>query len=75
MLSVTLDQTREFNRRQSHYLAAAMGLDDVWTEHGGKTGFILLIDADSKKVVKRLNHEMTLKQIGAAMQEAVANAM
>ena len=74
VLYVTFDQTREFNRQQSQYLAATMGLDDAWTQHGGKTGFILLIDAASKKVVKRLNHEMTLKQIGAAMQEAVANA-
>ena len=74
VLFVTFDQTREFNRQQSRYLAQAMGLNDAWTQYGGKTGFILLIDAGSKKVVERLDHEQTLKQIGAALQNAVADA-
>ncbi|MCI0366070.1 MAG: protein disulfide isomerase family protein [Phycisphaerales bacterium] len=73
-LYVTFDQTRDFGRKQSQYLAHAMGLDDVWKENGGKTGFILLIDPKTKQVVQRLTHEQNLKQIGAALQEAVQKA-
>lgn len=73
-LYVVFDQTREFDRRQSAYLASAMGLDEVWAEHGGKTGFVLLIDADSRRVVERLDHTQDLKQMGAALTSAVQSA-
>lgn len=71
VLYVTFEQTREFGRRQSRYLADAMGLNDTWAENGGKTGFVLLIDARSKRIVNRLSHKQTLKQMGAALQAAV----
>lgn len=74
VLYVEFDQTREFGKRQSAYMAQAIGLDTVWAEHGGKTGFVLLIDATTKKVMQRLSHEQGLKQMGAALQDAVANA-
>ncbi len=48
-----------------------MGLNDTWAENGGKTGFVLLIDARSKRVVNQLSHKQTLKQMGAALQAAV----
>ncbi|MCI0629520.1 MAG: thioredoxin family protein [Phycisphaerales bacterium] len=74
VLYVTFDQTRDFNRTQSRYLAHTMGLDCVWKEHGGKTGFVLLIDPNTHKVVQTLTHEQNLKQMGAALQEAVKAA-
>jgi len=74
VLFVEFDQTREFGKRQSAYMADAMGLDGVWAEHGGKTGFVLLIDATTKRIMKRLSHEQNLKQMGSALKDAVANA-
>ncbi|MCI0363506.1 MAG: thioredoxin family protein [Phycisphaerales bacterium] len=74
VLYVTFDQTRDFNRTQSRYLAYTMGLDSVWTEHGGKTGFVLLIDPKTHAVIQKLTHEQNLKQMGAALQEAVKAA-
>ena len=44
VLYIVLDHTRTYNRRQSQYLVATLGLDKVLAEYGGKTGFILLID-------------------------------
>ncbi len=73
-LYITFDQTREFGRTQSAYHARALGLADVWGEYGGKTGFVLLIDAESGRVMERLSHEQGLKQMGAALQEAVRSA-
>lgn len=74
VLFVQFDQTREFGRRQAAYMATALGLDSVWAEDGGKTGFVLLIDAESKQVIERLTHEQSLKQMGAALQNAVRSA-
>jgi len=74
VLYVEFDQTREFDRRQSVYMAGALGLDGVWMENGGKTGFVLLVDATTKEVIQRLSHEQSLKEMGAALQEAVGSA-
>lgn len=74
VLYVMFDQTRDFGRGQSAYMAGALGLKEIWQENGGKTGFVLLIDARTKQVVQRLSHEQTLKQMGAALQDAVRSA-
>jgi len=71
VLYVTFDHTREFNRTQSRYMAHALDLDRIWKEHGGKTGFILLIDAETHEVVEKLTHDEGLKRMGAALQDAV----
>jgi len=71
VLYAEFDQTREFNRTQSQYMAHAMNLDHVWKEHGGKTGFVLLIDADTRQVIQKLTHDKNLKEMGAALQDAV----
>lgn len=74
VLYVTLDQTRDFNRQQSRYLATLLGLEKTWAEYGGKTGFILLIHAGTRAVITTLTHDQDLKQMGAALLEAVAKA-
>jgi len=74
VLYIEFDQTREFGRKQSAYMANALGLDSMWAENGGKTGFVLLIDATTKEVLQRLSHERNLKQMGTALQDAVAAA-
>lgn len=74
VLYVTLDQTREFNRKQSKFLANALGLADIWSEHGGKTGFILLIDSKARSVIAKLTHDQNLKTMGAALTDAVNKA-
>ena len=71
VLYVQLDQTTQARARQARYLASALGLEKVWKEYGGKTGFILLIDAKTKAVVAKLTKDQNLKQMGAALQDAV----
>lgn len=71
VLYVTLDHTRDFNRQQSKYMAQALGLEKIGMEHGGKTGFILLIDGKSLEVVGKLTREHNLKQMGAALVEVL----
>lgn len=71
VLFITLDHTRDFNRKQSAYLAQSLGLGEVWAEHGNKTGFVLLIDGTTREVISKLTHEQNLKAMGAALVEAV----
>ncbi len=74
VLWITLDQTRENNRKQSEYLAQALNMNDIWAENGGKTGFILLVNTRTRRVVDKLTHEQTLKEMGAKLVEAVQGA-
>ena len=71
VLYITLDHTREFNRKQSKYMAHSLGLSKVWAEHGGKTGFVLLINGTTLEVISMLTHEQNLKQMGTDLLMAV----
>lgn len=74
VLYVELDQTTKSRKRQAAFLANAMGLDKTWKEHGGKTGFILLVDSETKAVVAKLTKDQNLKQMGASLQKAVGES-
>ncbi len=74
VLWITLDQTREHGRTQAEYLAHALNMKDIWAEYGRKTGFILLVNAETSQVVEKLTHDQTLKQIGAKLVAAVEQA-
>jgi thiol-disulfide isomerase/thioredoxin len=74
VLFLTLDQTSEADRRQSRYLAAALGGEAIWREHGGKTGFVLLVDASTREVLAKLTKDDDIKAMGTALLEAVERA-
>lgn len=74
VLYVTFDHTDDFARRQSQYLAHAMGLQTIWKEHGGTTGYILLIDAGSHKVIQKLTHDQGVNDMSKALQGALKSA-
>ena len=64
VLFVQLDLTNTTTRHQAVLMASALGLSNAYTENPG-TGFILLVDARSKKVIKKLTADMTFKQMAA----------
>ncbi len=74
VLHVVLDHTREYDRQQSAYMAASLGLDEIWAKYGNKTGFILLVDGKTRKLITTFTKEHSLKEMGAALQEAVGKA-
>lgn len=55
VLFVTLNQTNK-DSHQAEYMVASLGFGDMWKEHGGKTGYVLLINADTNKVVDTLKY-------------------
>jgi len=73
-LFLTFDFTTAFDRTQSEYHAAALGLHDVWRQHGGKTGFVLVIDAESRRVLEKLGHTADLSQMGSALEQSIRAA-
>jgi len=71
VLFVTLDLTDDFHSRQAAFLASALGVGDIYADNAGKTGFALLIDADSKAALGKL----TADQSADTMHEQIAGAL
>lgn len=70
LLAVKLDQTDK-ESKQAEYMLAALGLGDLWKEHGGKTGFVLLVDARTQRVVKTITYKQEVKEITSALMTAI----
>jgi thiol-disulfide isomerase/thioredoxin len=69
-LFVKLDQTAK-ESHQAEYMLAALRLGDLWKEHGGTTGFVLLVDAKTRKVVSTLTADQDTRSMQAALASAV----
>lgn len=70
VLFVTLDFTNITKRHKAVLMASALGIGPVLEEHKG-TGFILLLDGKTKKVLKMLTSDMNAKRMTGAIQEAL----
>ena len=69
-LFVRIDQTDK-RSRQAEYLVASLGLGELWKEHGGHTGFTLLVDPRSKRVTARLTADQDVESMTSALKAAL----
>lgn len=69
-LTVKLDQTDK-DSKQAEFMLAALGLGDLWKEHAGKTGYVLLVDTATKKVVSTITYQQDVKEIKATLMSAL----
>lgn len=74
ILFVKLDLTDETRRNQSELMAEVLGIQDFYKENGGATGFMLLVDAETKKVITRLTKNMDAKKITKQIKGAISKA-
>jgi thiol:disulfide interchange protein len=70
VLFVKLDLTDK-DSPQAEYMLAALGLGDLWAEHAGKTGFALIVDPDTKKVVGTLRSDESADDLKSAVKAAL----
>ena len=72
LLMVELDLT-DSKSNQAEYMLAALGLSDLWEKYGRKTGFALLVDAETKEVLQTFTRqsqpEVMVKQITVATKD------
>lgn len=62
VLFVDLDFTNNTSRYQSDLLATALGVDRSVKKHAG-TGFILLVDAQTKQVVEKFTRRQSFEEM------------
>ena len=63
VLFVELDLTNGTTRTQAEYLAAALGFGEVYAANQG-TGFILLLDGQSREKIAKLTADQDIKAMG-----------
>lgn len=66
-----LDMTDEFTIYQSSLYASWVGFEEIFKENEGRTGYMLLIDPNSRKVLGKLVKTQTPDEIRAAIQAAL----
>jgi len=71
VLFVSLDLTNDTTKAQASMMAAALGISDVYEANAGKTGFMLLLDAETGEKVARLTNKLEAKEIASRIQEAL----
>ena len=74
ILFVTLDLTDEIAKHQSALMAATLGITDVYEANAGKTGFMLLLDADSGQKLAQVTKKYESAEIAAKIQESIKAA-
>jgi len=71
-LLVKLDMT-DTDSRQAEYMVAALGYGNLWSDNAGKTGFVLLVNTNTKKVVGTITTNQSVSQINSTLKKALNN--
>jgi len=69
-LLVKLDLT-DRDSNQAEYMLSALGLGNLWEKYGRKTGFALVIDAQTKEVLHTLNASENPEAMVADIRSAI----
>jgi len=70
VLFVEFDKTNASTTHHSDLLASALGLDELYAENTG-TGYILLVDTDTKKPVAKFTKTQGTSEISKAIVAAL----
>lgn len=63
ILFTRFDMTDDFTTSQSGKLASMLGLSSLFQEHKGSTGYMVLLNAQTKEVLKTLKHDQSEQQL------------
>jgi thiol-disulfide isomerase/thioredoxin len=74
VLFVRLDLTDDTTKHQAAMMAAVMGISDLYESNAGKTGFMLLIDAESGEKLVQLTKKLEVSDIASKIQNSVKTA-
>jgi len=71
ILFVILDLTDDTTKHQASMMAATLGISNVYESNAGKTGFMLLLNAENGEKLAQLTKKMEPDGIAARIQETV----
>ncbi len=71
VLFTRVDFTDDFTKEQSDLFASYLNLGSTYTEQGRKTGYMLLIDPESKRVLGKLMKTQSEAELKAEIEKAL----
>lgn len=74
ILFTRVDMTDDTTKAQSKLLAGALGLGSIYAENAPKTGFMLLVNANDKKVLGKLDKTQSEAELKANIAAALSSA-
>lgn len=74
ILFVRLDLTDATTSYQAELLANQLDLGGLYTENGGATGYMVLVDAETKEVISRVTTSSDSTEITSIIKGAISQA-
>ena len=74
ILFVTLDLTDATTSYQAGLLANQLDLGELYTVNAGATGYMVLVDAETKEVISRVTKSSDATEITGIIKDAIAQA-
>lgn len=74
VLFITLDLTDDVAKHQSAMMAASLGISDAYEKNAGKTGLMILIDANTGEKLAQVTNKSKPTEIAAKVQESIKAA-
>ncbi len=71
VLFVKFDLTNDKTKHQARMMAAVLGITELYESNSGKTGFLLLINAESGEIIARITHKLDVESISAKITETI----
>ena len=68
ILFLKLNMTDEFTTQQAGFLAERLQLTDLFNEHKGRTGYMVLVDAKTGKTLKTLSSKLSEDELVAEIK-------
>jgi len=72
VLFTRVDLSNDFTKAQSALLAAQLGVSTAYAENAPKTGFMLLLDSATGRVLAKLTKTQTEEELKAEIAKALA---
>jgi len=63
ILFVFFDMTNDFTTQQAGFLANRLGLTDLYNEHKGRTGYMVLLNAETGEVLHTLQSDQSEEEL------------
>ena len=71
VLFVTLDLTDDTTKYQAAMMASILGINDVYKNNAGKTGHMLLINAENGEKLSQLTNKLEVSEIATRIQDSI----
>lgn len=71
VLFVKLDHSNDQTSKQAAMLATSMQIGEIYRDQQKASGFMLLVDSDSKKILGKITREMSKAEIKEAIMQSM----